>query len=121
MGASSAYREGMTATDNVLSASDARKMLNSALDRFRREGAHSEPVVFGSHRKPEAVLIPYARYQQLLVDIAGSKGVELEYEGPLRSFTTARPMGALVDIEQAMRLLNEVDDAEFVRQARLSA
>ncbi|MGI8916933.1 MAG: hypothetical protein ACR2JY_24705 [Chloroflexota bacterium] len=36
------------------------------LERFRREGAAAEPVVFGSHRKPEAVVIPFALYEQLI-------------------------------------------------------
>lgn len=34
--------------------------------RFRKEGLTSEPVVFGSHRKPEAVTIPFEMYQALL-------------------------------------------------------
>lgn len=32
--------------------------------RIRREGAAAEPVAFGSHRKPEAILIPYEAYER---------------------------------------------------------
>src|SRR5690348_12417096 len=35
------------------------RRLSGILARFRREGAAAEPVAFGSHRKPEAILIPY--------------------------------------------------------------
>jgi hypothetical protein len=44
--------------------SEVRKSLSGILARFRREGAGAAPVVFGSHRKPEAVLIPYAAYER---------------------------------------------------------
>ncbi len=40
--------------------------LPDALRRFRAEGLKAEPVVFGSHRKPEAVVIPFELYAQLL-------------------------------------------------------
>jgi antitoxin StbD len=44
--------------------SEVRKSLSGILARFRREGARAVPVVFGSHRKPEGVLIPYAAYER---------------------------------------------------------
>ena len=50
----------------VLPSGDARTALPAALRRFRTEGASSEPVVFGAHRKPEAVVIPFELYEQLL-------------------------------------------------------
>ncbi|MEZ5184984.1 MAG: hypothetical protein R2720_04495 [Candidatus Nanopelagicales bacterium] len=50
----------------VMPTSEARKALPSIAARFRREGAPSEPVVFGSHRKPEAALISYELYEHLL-------------------------------------------------------
>ena len=34
--------------------------------RFREEGITADPVIFGSHRKPEAVTIPYEMFQALL-------------------------------------------------------
>ena len=38
--------------------SEVRQQLSGILARFRREGAAAAPVAFGSHRKPEAVLLP---------------------------------------------------------------
>ncbi len=50
----------------VLPTSEARAVLSPTLDRFRREGVTAAPVVFGSHRKPEGVLLPYAMFERLL-------------------------------------------------------
>jgi PHD/YefM family antitoxin component YafN of YafNO toxin-antitoxin module len=44
--------------------SEVRARLSGILARFRREGADAEPVAFGSHRKPEAILIPYEAYER---------------------------------------------------------
>lgn len=51
---------------HVHTASDARAGLNSTLQRFRSDGVTAEPLVFGSHRKPEAVVLPWALYERLL-------------------------------------------------------
>ena len=55
-----------TDLSHVHTASDARSGLNSVLQRFRSEGVASEPLVFGSHRKPEAVVLPWELYERLL-------------------------------------------------------
>jgi PHD/YefM family antitoxin component YafN of YafNO toxin-antitoxin module len=44
--------------------SEVRQRLSGILARFRREGAAAEPVAFGSHRKPEAILLPYEAYER---------------------------------------------------------
>lgn len=49
--------------------SDARAQLTQHVARFRSEGAEAEPVLFGTHRRPEAALIPYEAYQ-LLMELA---------------------------------------------------
>ena len=49
--------------------SDTRRDLTGHVARFRAEGLDAEPVVFGDHRRPEAVLLPYATFQ-LLLDVA---------------------------------------------------
>lgn len=46
--------------------SDARRDLTVHVARFRKEGLDAEPVVFGDHRQPEAVLLPHATFQLLL-------------------------------------------------------
>lgn len=49
--------------------SAARRDLTKHVDRFRRDGLDAEPVVFGDHRKPEAVVVPFETFQ-LLLDVA---------------------------------------------------
>ena len=49
---------------HVHALSEVRQRLSGILARFRREGAAAEPVAFGSHRKPEAVLLPYEVYER---------------------------------------------------------
>ena len=58
----------------TISVADARDGLSRTLKRFR-SGAEPEPVVLGSHRKPEAVLIPYRDYVHLTVKQEGASGV----------------------------------------------
>lgn len=46
--------------------SDTRRDLTRHVARFRRDGVDAEPVVFGDHRQPEAVLLPHATFELLL-------------------------------------------------------
>lgn len=48
------------------SISDTRKSLSKTVHRFRDEGPDADPVVFGSQRRAEAVLLPFEAYQALL-------------------------------------------------------
>ena len=43
----------------VLPTSEARKHLTTITAAFRERGAASGPILFGSHRKPEAAIVPY--------------------------------------------------------------
>ena len=51
---------------SVLPSREIRTELPKALERFRNEGIAAAPIVFGAHRKPEAVVIPFALYVSLL-------------------------------------------------------
>ncbi|WFP16739.1 hypothetical protein [Citricoccus muralis] len=51
---------------HVLPTREARSEIPKALRRFRTEGPISDPVIFGSHRRPEAVVIPFELYSSLL-------------------------------------------------------
>ncbi|MDQ0574182.1 nucleotidyltransferase family protein [Agromyces albus] len=46
----------------VLPVAEARATLSVMLRNFRDLGPDAAPVVIGSHRRPEAVLIPYERF-----------------------------------------------------------
>jgi predicted nucleotidyltransferase len=48
---------------DVTSVSDARAGLSRIIGSFREGSA--VPVIIGSHRRPEAVLLPFARYRAL--------------------------------------------------------
>ncbi len=49
----------------TISTTEARTALSQTLARFRIEGAAADPVVFGDHRKPEGVVLPFELYAQL--------------------------------------------------------
>lgn len=53
----------------VETITDARRHLTKHVGRFRKDGLGAEPVVFGDHRKPEAVVVPFELYE-LLMDVA---------------------------------------------------
>ena len=50
----------MTFVNSVATVAQARDDLNRVLRRFR--AGDGEPVVLGSHRRPEAVIMPYKSY-----------------------------------------------------------
>ncbi len=56
----------MTDLQQVLPTTEARTQLPAAASRFRREGLTAEPIVFGNHRKPEGVMLPFALFEKLL-------------------------------------------------------
>jgi len=43
-----------------------RNRLTAITAEFRNRGSAAQPVIFGSHRKPEAVLMPVALVERLL-------------------------------------------------------
>lgn len=59
------YTGGMSIA-HVLPSREARTEIPKALRRFRTEGVTADPLVFGSHRRPEAVVIPFELYTSLL-------------------------------------------------------
>jgi len=50
----------MTSVNSVTTVAQARDDLSRVLRRFR--AGNGEPVVLGSHRRPEAVILPYETY-----------------------------------------------------------
>lgn len=55
---------------SVQPLAEVRKRLSETVARFRREGTNAEPVIFGSHHKPEAIVLPYEAYEELVDRIA---------------------------------------------------
>jgi antitoxin StbD len=83
----------------VLPSGDARTALPEALRRFRVEGSSAEPIVFGAHRKPEAVVIPFELYAQLLPVIE-----DLEIARLVHARATAGESVPLADVAVAVGL-----------------
>ena len=54
------------AIPRVMTSREVRVHFPAALERFRRDGAEAEPIIFGAHRKPEGAVIPFALYERFL-------------------------------------------------------
>src|ERR1700724_3859255 len=97
--------------------SEVRQRLSGILARFRREGAAAEPVAFGSHRKPEAILLPYEVYeryealarQRTRLDYALSAAQSVQVELP-------GPFGPDHDREGSAYVDGEISAAEMYRR-----
>lgn len=48
----------------VHTSREAREELGHVVGRFRSQDA--TPLIFGAHRKPEAVVIPYSLYREII-------------------------------------------------------
>ncbi|WP_345762798.1 hypothetical protein [Diaminobutyricibacter sp. McL0608] len=83
----------------VLPSNEARTELPKALKRFRADGALAQPMLFGSHRRPEAVVIPFALYSQLLPVIE-----DLEIAQLVQARQAAGPSTPLADIAEGLGL-----------------
>ena len=49
----------------MLPTNEARARLNQIAATFDRAGAAGEPITFGSHRRPQAVIVPWELWRQL--------------------------------------------------------
>lgn len=68
--------------------SEVRKRLSETLARFGREGARAKPVIFGAYRRPQAIVLPYAAYEEMVDQIArlqaaldAARSVQVEVPG----------------------------------------
>lgn len=50
----------------VTPINEARNQLPQLLSQFETDGVNATPLIFGRHRKPEAVVIPYDLFEWLL-------------------------------------------------------
>ena len=68
----------MASPQPVVPSAEARDRLSSYLKLFREQGGQADPVVFGSHRKPEGVILSYERYEwqtEILDELVASEEV----------------------------------------------
>jgi PHD/YefM family antitoxin component YafN of YafNO toxin-antitoxin module len=83
-----------TAQHEVLSTRDARKNLSKMLRLFRERGLAAQDFVIGSRRRPEAVVISYDRYLEL-VDPRADQEMRAVSEARLAS-----PASVVVDLDE---------------------
>lgn len=50
----------------TLPTTEARAKLSQIAAEFERQGVSGEPVTFGSHRRPQGVIIPWALWLEIL-------------------------------------------------------
>lgn len=55
--------------DEVKTTSETRANLTQLIAEFRRQGKAAQPIMFGSHRKAEAVLMPAWMWKRMADEI----------------------------------------------------
>ena len=56
----------MASFPEIETTTQVRARLTAITAEFREKGAAAAPVCFGSHRRPEAVIVPAALFERLL-------------------------------------------------------
>ncbi len=59
---------GMATTrhHDILPTTEARAKLSRIAAEFERKGSGAEPIAFGSHRRPQGVIIPWELWLEIL-------------------------------------------------------
>ncbi len=77
---------------------EARQQLSRVLARFRSEGTDAEPMILGSHRAPEAVLLSYARYRALVDELEELREFKERYRADAVAIASVRLEGQEPDM-----------------------
>lgn len=93
------------AEDGVQATSIARAELTTRVAEYKDLGAEARPIVFGSHRKPQAVILPYDLFAELLDVAEGVPHVKKAAPPVKRS----RKKVALTESEQIVQNLPELE------------
>jgi hypothetical protein len=97
------------AEDGVQATSIARAELTTRVAEYKELGAEARPIVFGSHRKPQAVILPYDLFTELLDVAEGVPHIPKAAapEGAKRKRTTKQ--AELTESEQIVQNLPELE------------
>jgi hypothetical protein len=93
------------AEDGVQATSIARAELTTRVAEYKALGAEARPIVFGSHRKPQAVILPYDLFTELLDVAEGVPHIPRAADPAKRS----RKKAPLTETEQIVQDLPELD------------
>lgn len=84
----------------VLGTREFREGIKKILDGFRALGTQADPVFLGPRRKPEAVLLPYASYKDMVEELENAAIVRMVEE---RLFAADANLGTeLNDVAQEL-------------------
>jgi PHD/YefM family antitoxin component YafN of YafNO toxin-antitoxin module len=99
---------------------EARQQLSRVLARFRAEGEHAAPLVLGSHRAPEGVLMSYARYRVILDELEELRALRARYEAHAEALASVRLEGQELDAFShavvARHVVGELSDERAIAQ-----
>lgn len=95
----------------VLGTREFREGIRKILDRFRTLGKRAEPVFLGPRRKPEAVLLPYESYEEMIEELENAAIVRMvEQRLPAAEAALGTPL------EEAARELGFDPDEIFAQR-----
>ncbi len=93
------------AEDGVQATSVARAELTTRVAEYKALGAEARPIVFGSHRKPQAVILPYDLFTELLDVAEGVPHIPKQPEPAKRS----RKKADMTESEKIVQNLPELE------------
>jgi hypothetical protein len=100
------------AEDGVQATSIARAELTTRVAEFKDLGPEARPIVFGSHRKPQAVVLPYDLFTELLDAAEGVPHIPRAEAKPGRTSRSApkgRKKQELTESEEIVQNLPELE------------
>jgi hypothetical protein len=97
------------AQDGVQATSVARAELTTRVAEYKDLGPDARPIVFGSHRKPQAVILPYELFTELLDAAEGVPHIAKAAVTPGSKIKKARKNAALTESEQIVQDLPKLE------------
>jgi hypothetical protein len=99
--------------DEVQNTSETRADLTKILAEFRRMGKRAEPIMFGTHRKPEAVIMPARMWRDLLeeMDKLRDRILVLERGNP-QDFEEVTIQQLMAEFDEVISRQKNIEDAQ---------
>jgi hypothetical protein len=106
------------AEDGVQATSIARAELTTRVAEYKELGADARPIVFGSHRKPQAVILPFDLFAELLDMAEGVPHIPKAAAKVPAKRTRGRKSTNLTDSEQIVQNLPELEKEHIGRSTQ---
>ena len=97
------------AEDGVQATSIARAELTTRVAEYKDLGVDARPIVFGSHRKPQAVILPYDLFAELLDVAEGVPHIPKAAAPAGSKRVRSRKKANLTETEQIVQDLPEIE------------